>query len=66
MRSIDTKSLFKTLNEYLDIYKSLFYKRSFHKFIIFICAILAVQEVRSIKFIYEKFIKKYFDGCLNS
>lgn len=66
MHSIYTKSLFKTLNEYLDIYKPLFYKRSFQKFIILICSILAVQEVRSIKFIYEKFIKKYFQGCLNS
>ena len=66
MHSIYTKSLFKTLKEYLDIYRSLFYKRSFQKFIIFICAILAVQEVRSIKFIYEKFIKHYFEGCLNS
>lgn len=66
MHSIYTKSLFKTLNEYLDIYKPLFYKRSFQKFLIFICAILAVQEIRSIKFIYEKFIKKYFEGCLNS
>ena len=61
-----TKSLFKTLNEYLDIYRSLFYKRSFQKFILLICSTLAVQEVRSIKFIYEKFIKKYFQGCLNS
>ncbi|MEG0353811.1 MAG: transposase [Cellulosilyticaceae bacterium] len=66
MHSIYTKSLFKTLTEYLDIYKPLFYKRSFNKFLIFICSILAVQEIRSIKFIYEKFIKKYFDGCLNS
>lgn len=66
MLSINNKSLFKTLKEYLDIYKPLFYKRSFQKFIIFICALLAVQEIRSIKFIYEKFIKKYFEGCLNS
>ncbi len=65
MHSIYTKSLFKTLNEYLDIYQPLFYKRSFQKFIIFIYAILSVQDVRSIKFIYEKFIKKYFEGCLN-
>lgn len=65
MYSIYTKSLFKTLNEYLDIYQPLFYKRSFQKFIIFIYAILSVQDVRSIKFIYEKFIKKYFEGCLN-
>ena len=66
MHSIYTKSLFKSLNEYLDIYKSLFYKRSFQKFLIIICSILAVQEIRSIRFIYEKFIKKYFEGCLNS
>ena len=66
MHSIYTKSLFKTLNEYLDIYQPLFYKRSFQKFIIFIYSILAVQDIRSIKFIYEKFIKKYFEGCLNS
>ena len=66
MHSIYGKSIFKPLKQYLEIYRPLFYKRSFKNFVILICAMLAIQEVRSIKFIYEKFIKKYFEGCLNS
>lgn len=65
MLSINKKSIFKPIKQYLLIYKPLFYKRSFNNFMLLVCAFLAVQEVRSIKFIYEKFIKKYFDICLN-
>ncbi len=65
MLSIHKKSIFKLIKQYLMIYKPLFYKRGFNNFILLICAFLAIQEVRSIKFIYEKFIKKYFDASLN-
>lgn len=65
MLSIYKKSIFKPIKQYLLIYKPLFYKRGFNNFMLLICAFLAVQEVRSIKFIYEKFLRKYFDVCLN-
>lgn len=66
MISINNKSTFKTLSSYLSAYRTLFYKRSFNNFVRIICAILCLQEVRSIKFIYEKFISKYWTIALNS
>ena len=65
MNSINNKSIIKTLEIYLSQYKDIFYKRSFENFKIIIIALLYVQEVRSINFIYDKFIKKYWNVCLN-
>ena len=65
MNSINNKSIIKTLEIYLSQYKDIFYKRSFENFKIIIIALLYVQEVRSINFIYDKFIKKYWNACLN-
>ena len=65
MNSINNKSIIKTLEIYLSQYKDIFYKRSFENFKITIIALLYVQEVRSINFIYDKFIKKYWNACLN-
>ena len=65
MNSINNKSIIKTLEIYLSQYKDIFYKRSFENFKIIIIALLYVQEVRSINFIYNKFIKKYWNACLN-
>ncbi|MPQ43812.1 hypothetical protein GBZ86_08580, partial [Clostridium tarantellae] len=66
MNSIDEKSIIKTLNSYFVEYKNIFYKRSFENFITLIMAILYIQEAKSVKFLHEKFIKKYWDKCLNS
>jgi len=65
MNSINSKSIIKTLNSYLSSYKDIFYERSFKNFTMIIMAMLSIQEVRSIKFLYEKFIKKHWDCCLN-
>lgn len=66
MISIDEKSTIKTLEIYLSEYRSIFKKRSFHIFILLVTAILSIQEVRSIKFIYDNFISKYWNKVLNS
>jgi hypothetical protein len=66
MNSINNKSIIKTLENYLSAYKSIFYKRSFKNFVVIITAILYMQEVKSIKLIYDKFIKKFWNICLNS
>ncbi|ELP60203.1 hypothetical protein F502_06187 [Clostridium pasteurianum DSM 525 = ATCC 6013] len=66
MVSIDQKSLIQTIKIYLSEYRSIFKKRSFVIFVILIEAILAVQELRSIKFLYDNFIKKYWTKVLNS
>lgn len=66
MISINNKSTFKTLSSYLSAYRILFYKRSFNNFVRIICAMLCLQEVQSIKFIYEKFISKYWTIALNN
>ena len=66
MISIDEKSIIKTIENYLSEYRSIFFKRSFHIFILLITAMLSVQEVRSIKFSYDNFIKKYWHKALNS
>lgn len=66
MISIDKKSIIKTIENYLSEYRSSFYKRSFHIFILLITAILSTQEVRSVKFLYDNFINKYWKKALNS
>lgn len=66
MVSIDQTSLIQTIKIYLNEYRKIFKKRSFAIFIILIKAILAVQELRSIKFLYDIFIKKYCTKVLNS
>lgn len=65
MNSINNKSIIKTLEIYLSQYKDIFCKRGFENFKIIIIALLYIQEIRSINFIYDKFIKKYWDICLN-
>lgn len=45
--------------------RSIFKKRSFHIFFLLITAILSVQEIRSVKFLYDNFIKKYWSKALN-
>jgi hypothetical protein len=66
MISIDQKSTIKTIEIYLSEYRSVFKKRSFHIFILLITAMISTQEVRSIKFLYDNFINKYWDKVLNS
>lgn len=65
MISIDSNSIIKTIEIYLNHYRPIFKKRSFHIFMLLITAILSVQEVRSIKFLYDNFIKKYWVKALN-
>lgn len=65
MNSIGNNSTINTLNKYLNAYKNVFYKRSFENFQILIISILYMQEVKSIKLLHDKFIKKYWVVCLN-
>lgn len=63
---INEKSTLKTLKTYLMLYRDIFYKRSFEIFTLIIISIVAMQKVQSIKFIYEKFISKFWSKSLNS
>ena len=65
MNSIGNNSLINTLKKYLNAYKSIFYKRSFDNFQIIVISILYMKEVKSIKLLYDKFIRKYWNICLN-
>lgn len=65
MVSINNQSIINSITKYLNAYKTVFYKRSFHNFQIVIIAMLYMQEIRSIKLIYDKFIKKHWNICLN-
>ena len=65
MNSIGNKSTINTLKKYLSVYESIFYKRGFENFQLLIISIIYMQEVNSIKLIYDKFIKKYWNVCLN-
>ena len=56
MISIDNKSAKQTLDHYLLHYRDIFNKRSFLLFKWLIAAILCVEEVRSIQFLYDNFI----------
>jgi hypothetical protein len=66
MISIDNKSAKQTLDHYLLHYRDIFNKRSFLLFKWLIAAILCIDEVRSIQFLYDNFIRKYFKKSLNS
>lgn len=66
MISISRESTNQTLKQYLLQYRSIFKKRSFDIFYWLIMSILCMEEVRSIKFLYDYFIKKYTDKVLNS
>ncbi len=63
---INNKSTLKTMKEYLFLYRGVFYKRSFEIFTLIILAIITMQKVQSIKFVYEKFISKHWNKSLNS
>lgn len=65
MNSIGNNSIINTLKKYLNGYNNIFYKRSFENFQIIIISILYMQEVKSIKLLYDKFIRKYWSICLN-
>lgn len=66
MISISKDSFIQTLKQYLLEYRSLFKKRSFDVFFWLMLAIISIEEVRSIRFLYENFIKKYTGKTLNS
>lgn len=65
MTSISNNSIKQTLDQYLLQYRSIFKKRSFTLFTWLIMAVLCTDEVRSIKFMYDTFIKKYCSKTLN-
>ena len=65
MISISSNSMKQTLHEYLLQYRCAFKKRSYLLFIWLITAMLCTEEVRSIKFLYDTFIKKYCNKALN-
>ncbi|MFT9493717.1 IS701 family transposase [Anaerosolibacter sp.] len=66
MISISKDSFIQTIEQYLLQYRSLFKKRSFDIFFWLMLAIISVEEVRSIRFLHENFIKKYSKKALNS
>lgn len=66
MVSISEKSIKQTLNQYLNNYRYIFKKRSFDIFYWLVMAILTLEELRSVKFLYDNFIKKYTSKALNS
>lgn len=66
MINIPNNSINKTLKEYLLQYRSVFTKRSFEIFHWLILAIISMEEIRSIKFLYDNFISKYSNKVLNS
>lgn len=63
---ISEKSTLKTLKKYLFEYRYAFHKRSFELFVLMITSIITTQRIQSIKFIYEKFISKFWNKNLNS
>lgn len=56
----------QTIRNHLLQYRQIFKKRSFEIFYWIILAILATEEIRSIKFLYDHFIKKSTDKVLNA
>ncbi|SHK59111.1 hypothetical protein SAMN02745883_02410 [Caminicella sporogenes DSM 14501] len=66
MISIPKTSMKQTLNQYLNNYRFIFKKHSFDIFYWLIMAILSLEELRSVKFLYDNFIKKYTGKALNS
>lgn len=65
MISMCNNSAKQTLNKYLLQYRTIFTEPSFHIFTWIITAMLCTEEIRSIKFLYDNFINKYFDKSLN-
>lgn len=65
MISINRKSIYQTLNEYLLQYKAIFKKRSFNILCLLVIGINAIEEIKSVKFIHDNFISKYFGRALN-
>ena len=63
---INNESCFKILKKYLSSYRHIFHKRSFEIFLLIIISIIVMQKMQSIKFIYEKFISKFWNKSLNS
>ena len=63
---INNESCFEILKKYLSSYRHIFHKRSFEIFLLIIISIIVMQKMQSIKFIYEKFISKFWDKSLNS
>lgn len=63
---INDKSTLKTLKKYLFEYRKVFYKRSFELFVLMVISIITMQKIQSIKFIYERFISKFWNKNLNS
>jgi len=66
MISITSNSMKQTLHQYLLEYRSIFKKRSFLLFTWLVSAILCIEEVRSVKSLYDNFIRKYCNKALNS
>jgi hypothetical protein len=66
MTNIPNNSTNQTLKQYLLQYRSIFTKRSFEIFHWLVLAIISIEEIRSIKFLYDNFISKYTSKVLNS
>ena len=66
MINIPNNSTNQTLKQYLLQYGSIFTKPSFKIFHWLILAIISIEEIRSIKFLYDNLISKYSDRALNS
>lgn len=66
MISIPNNSAIQTINKYLLQYRAIFKKRSFNNFCLLVIGIISLEELRSIKFIHDNFIQKYFGKALNS
>ncbi|TCO68264.1 IS701 family transposase, partial [Marinisporobacter balticus] len=66
MISISNNSIKQTIHTYFFQYRTVFHKRSFEIFIWLISGILCLEEIRSIKFVYDYFICKYSSCSLNS
>ncbi|MBF8984909.1 transposase [Lutibacter sp. B2] len=66
MISISNNSTKQTIYIYFLQYKTVFHKRSFEIFIWLVSGMLCLEEIRSIKFVYDYFICKYSCCSLNS
>jgi hypothetical protein len=65
MVSIPCNSMKQTLHHYLLQYRYVFKKRSYFLFTWLITSMICTEEARSIKFLYDTFIKKYCSKTLN-
>ncbi|OCL26231.1 hypothetical protein U472_09470 [Orenia metallireducens] len=66
MINIPNNSINQTLKQYLLKYRSIFTKPSFQIFHWLVLAIISMEEIRSINFLYDNFISKYSNKALNS